>query len=521
MQKTLRKLFSAPSIRLNTLVVMEIVMLLAGSLGVLFFFTRKALVEETKMDAEQRLEGTVQHVDNILLTIEQSAGNIYYRLLENLDQPELMPAFCRRMVESNPNIDGCAIAFKPDYYPGRELFISYVHRKKYNSPELIVSSESVSYPYTKQHWFTETMRTCRPAWIDPGRNRDYGVEPIITFCLPIRDKSNECVGVIGVGLSISLLSQIVLATKPSPNSYNVLLAHDGSYIIHPNPEKLTGRTVFTEPEVSESPSALQAVRAMLKGDTGDMSFRMNDYTWYLFYKPFARNNMPGRSMEELNWSIATIYPKADIFGEYNHLVLHVLGIVFIALLVFYMLCRMAIRKQLKPLSYLTESAERIAEGHYDERIPDVKRDDEVGTFYKHFQLMQKALEEHIVKQEEQRATLHTRHEELQKILRQIQADDQVKATFLHNVTNVMIAPSEAIMGSVATLCDNYQDITLQQADKEILNIKKQSETIMELLSHKFDAPIPGASPAAPATPSAETAPGGSPAGKEERRNNHE
>ena len=167
---------------------------------------------------------------------------------------------------------------------------------------------------------------------------------------------------------------------------------------------------------------------------------------------------------------------------------------FIALLVFFLLCRMAIRKQLKPLMYLTESAERIAEGHYDESIPDVKRDDEVGAFYKHFQLMQKALEKNITKQEEQRTTLNTRHVELQKLHQQIQEDEQVKATFLHNVTNRMIAPSESIESSVNTLCDNYKDITLQAADKEIANIKQQSETILKLLSHKFNVTVSSGSP---------------------------
>lgn len=492
MQKIVKKLFSVGSIRLNTLVILEIVLLLVVSLGVLFFFTRKALVEESKMDAEQRLEATVQHVDNILVTIEQSTGNIYYRLLDNLDKPELMSSFCRHLVESNPNIDGCTIAFAPNYYPDRELFMTYVHRKKYNSSELISSDNAVNLPYIKQPWFTETMRTCRAAWIDPGQNQDNNVNPIITFCLPIRDHTNECVGVMAVGLSINLLSQIVLETKPSPNSYSLLLAHDGSYIIHPDRQKLSGQTVLTQPDVAESPTALQAAEAMLKGGTGDMSFVMNNHTWYIFYKPFVRNNSYGRSMQALNWSIATIYPKNDIFGEYNHLVLHVLGIVLVALLVFYILCRSAIRKQMKPLMYLTESAERIAEGHYDESIPNVNRDDEVGAFYKHFQYMQKALEKNITRQEEQRATLLKHHEELHKVYQQIQDDDQVKATLLHNVTNRMIAPSESIVASVANLCDNYQNITLPEADKEIANLKQQSETIIELLSHKFDVAVAAA-----------------------------
>ena len=486
MQKIVKKIFSTPSIKLNWLVAFEIVALLIASLGGLFYFTRKALVEEVKMDAELRLEGTVQHVDNMLLSIEQSTGNIYHALLEHLDQPERLVSYCQRLVESNSNIVGSVIAFKPNYYQDQELFIKYVHRKKYNSPEIIVSDKSVNIPYTQQNWFCETMRTGRPAWLDPGQNQDYKIEPVIVFCLPIFDRDNECVGVIATGLSINLLSQIVLETKPSPNSYSILLAHDGTYLIHPNHERLMGQVVFEQPEVVESPTAQQAAKAMVEGGTGNMSFEMNDFTWYLFYKPFVRTKTPSRSMGAMNWSIATVYPKEDIFGEYNHLILHVLGIVAIALLVFYMLCKKAIRKQLKPLAYLTESAERIAEGHYDESIPNVKRDDEVGEFYKHFQMMQQALVADIAKQEEQRAILHEKHEELHKTHQQIHYDEQVKITFLHNVTNRMIAPAASIEDSVKTLCDHYEDITLTEATEKKDNIKQQSEMILELLSHNFN-----------------------------------
>ena len=100
--------------------------------------------------------------------------------------------------------------------------------------------------------------------------------------------------------------------------------------------------------------------------------------------------------------------------------------------------------------------------------------------------MQKALAADIAKQEEQRAILHEKHEELQKTHQQIQDDEQVKATFLHNVTNRMIAPAASIEDNVKTLCDHYEDITLAEANEKKDNIKQQSETILELLSHKFN-----------------------------------
>ena len=41
-----------------------------------------------------------------------------------------MYTYSRDLVLSNPYIDGCAICFKPGYYPGKDLFMAYVHHKK-------------------------------------------------------------------------------------------------------------------------------------------------------------------------------------------------------------------------------------------------------------------------------------------------------------------------------------------------------------------------------------------------------
>lgn len=483
----MKNFFKLPSIKLYTFVMVVIVALLIVSLGVLFYFTRKVLVEEVKMDAEQRLEGTVQRVDNVLLAIEQATGNVYRALLEDLDHPDHMINYCRRIVECNENIKLCAIAFEPNYYPDKELFFNFVYREKQNSSELTISDDpNSSTPYTQQYWYRKTMETGHPSWLDPGENDNPNLEPIIHYCLPITNQNSECVGVITVGLYLNLLSQIVLEANPSANSYNVLLSDDGSYLIHPNREKLRGQTVFDNQEILESPTALAAAKAMVQGETGDVSFEMNDYNWHLFYKPFVLTSMPGRYMKSLNWSIAMVYPYEDIFGEYNHLVYHVLGIVLVALLVFFLLCKRTINKQIKPLVYLTESAERIADGHYDESFPNVNRDDEVGVFYHHFQLMHKALVDDITKQEEQEVTMSKHHEALEKRYQQIHDDEQVKARFLHNVTNNMIAPAQSIDDSAKALCDHYGDITLTEANKIKANIHQQSETIIELLGHYFN-----------------------------------
>lgn len=481
------------SVRLSLTVICGVALLLSVSLAVMFLFSRQALRKEALYDAEQTLEGTVQHIDNILLSVEQSAGNIYVDLIRHLDEPDRMYTYSRRLVECNPNIEGCAIVFKPDYYPGRKLFMAYFHRKglasmKDGTSELVASEEFASRPYTEQTWYKEPITTGRACWTEPLKNNDTEEEALISFCLPIygRDKQQP-VGVLVVDLSIGLLSQIVHAARISPNSYCTLLGRDGSFIVHPDPEKLSHQTVFMQTENGANPTAREAAEAMVSGETGYKTFQLNGQDWCVFYKPFLRTKVTGRTMEELKWSVGVVYPEDDIFGSYNRLLFYVIVITVIVLLLFFGLCYMVTHRQLHPLYLLTYSAQRIADGHYDESIPDTKRGDEVGLLQDHFQQMQRSLSAHISELKQMSATLQERSEVLRKAYAQAQEADRMKMSFLHNMTNQMVAPSEAISKSVNTFCHHYYDISQQEADQEVSVIQQQSKAIIDLLNQMIFA----------------------------------
>ena len=154
--KWMNKVRKTLSIRLSLMVVLAIGVLLIVSLIVMFHFSWLAMKEEAKYDAEQTLEGTAQQIDNVLMSVEQSSGNIYLEMIQHLDDPESMYTYVEELVKSNPHIVGCAITFKPNYYPGKELFMAYIHRKgnKLNSkgePELVRQETYTSRPYTPSH----------------------------------------------------------------------------------------------------------------------------------------------------------------------------------------------------------------------------------------------------------------------------------------------------------------------------------------------------------------------------------
>ena len=481
----LPKLFTSKlSFRISLKVVSLVAALLAVALIVMLFYSRRTVKQEAILTAEQTLEGTMDHIDGILLSVEQSAGNIYFNMCRHLDNPDMMYVYSRRLVESNPYIAGCAIALEPYYYKDRELFMAYYYRSETGS-KIVCSETFGNKPYNQQIWYTEPMKRGKPCWLDPLEDLDKNSEAITTFCLPIYNTEGKRIGIMGVDVTINMLSRIVLSTKPSENSFSVMLGSDGSFIIHPDSAKRLYEKVYTQFEHGSDPSLKEAVDAMMTGQKGYKRIKMGGKECYVFYQPFTRNVVTGRYLDDLGWSVGLVYPKDDIFGDYNRLLTYVLLIAIIGILILALLCQFMIHRRLMPLVFLTKSAHRISNGHYDETIPDSRYNDEIGQLQYHFQQMQVALAKHIEELENMNIEQQERGERLRVAYHQAQAADRLKTSFLHNMTNQMLSPVQTISERVNDL---YQVQTMKPQDMDRMTdeIQKQGEVITDLLNHLLE-----------------------------------
>lgn len=483
-----KKISQTLSLRLSLIVACVVAVLLLVSLAIIFSFSRWELRDKAMRNSENTLEATVQNIDHVLLSVEQSAGNVYWEVMAHLNEPDRMLNYSRRMVECNPYIVGCAIVFKPNYYPGHELFMAYVRRKGHSvttdaSSELVVRETFTNRPYTEQVWYTEPMTLGRACWTNPLKNDDTEDEPLATFCLPIFGRDRKPVGVVAVDVAIELLSQIALAAKPSPHSYSTLLSSNGSYIVHPNKEKLKKQNVFAQFATETDASLRLAAKAMMNGESGQQHFVMDGKEWYVVYKPFLRSKVAGRTDDHLGWSVGVVYPDEDIFGDYHRLLYLVLAIAMIGLVLASVLSSMYTHRKLLPLEMLSQAAQQISQGHYDMTIPDTERDDEVGHLQGDFQQMQHSVVSQITELEQLNNQLKERSKELQQANRKAQEADRMKTAFLHQMTYQMVAPADALNNNVSTICQNYHTISAEDATREIESIRQNGNTIVELLDN--------------------------------------
>ena len=194
------------SFRLSLRVITVLATLLMVALLVMLFFSRKAVKEEALHAAEQTLEATVQSIDNILLDVEQAAGNVYWKMIRShLQGDGRENLYVRKLVETNPYISDARLI-----------------------------------------WMTEdslpSIQGNMALWSDPVKEDNVKGSAVTSFRLPVFD-GQRIIGLMVVDVSLDLLSKIVLEAKPSPNSFSTLLGSDGSYIVHPDSKKLN-RNVF-------------------------------------------------------------------------------------------------------------------------------------------------------------------------------------------------------------------------------------------------------------------------------------
>ena len=424
------------SFRLSLTVIAALATLLLVALLIIFIFSRKAVKEEALQNAGQTLEATMQRIDNILLKVEQSSGNIYWKMLPHIHQPEKMALYTRKLVEISPYITDCTITWDTDSTAADSIFTGWI-------------------------------------------NSENKTNAITTFRLPLFDGPRK-VGDMDVDVSLTLVSKIMLETKPSPNSFCTLLKPDGTVIVHPD-STILGRHIF-ELTKDAPPSMTEVAQAMLNGETGYKYVRLDGKDFYVFYKPFERTEVIGRAMSKLGWSAGIIYPEEDIFGDYNRLLYIVLIIAAIGLVLLFLTCRLFIHHQLVPLRRLEKSAQRIAEGDYDKTIQYSRRRDEVGRLQNHFSEMQQSLSTRMGEMNRLTDTLRERGEALQATYEQAQQAERLKTNFLYNMSDQMMSPVEGILQRVMTISDHEEKQAEETADQLVDGIQERGEAVTALLN---------------------------------------
>ena len=112
------------STRISLWVVLFAGLIFIAAHLVFFNESRRAIKQEAINHATQVLDNTVQRVNTILTEVKVATDNTDWLITRHLDAPDSMFVYSRRILQNNPNLNGCSISFEPFYFKDKGQYFS-------------------------------------------------------------------------------------------------------------------------------------------------------------------------------------------------------------------------------------------------------------------------------------------------------------------------------------------------------------------------------------------------------------
>ena len=181
--------------------------------------------------------------------------------------------------------------------------------------------------------------------------------------------------------------------------------------------------------------------------------------------------------------LTAVCPAEDVYGRYSRMewFLWFRGVagVLILLIVLYII----VGRHLRPLHWLADSAQSIANGNLDTPIPDAHHEHEAGRLQNSLAKMQQALKAYMTEMQQKQVTLSKQNTDLKAAYAEVQAYEVKKTNFVRDMTAQMANPVESLCQQANIICRDAATMTKEEMAQRQAVIIKDSETITQLLDN--------------------------------------
>lgn len=470
MKKSSKYLNHSLSLIISVGIMLFVMMVFALSLGFLYVRSRQLVKQEAMERAERALNNTVLRVVSCLDEVEVATANTAW-MLDDYMQKDSLLNYTHRMVQLNPHINGCSITMEPGFFgEGTRNFSAYSLRGQ----DTVMTVVEGDYNYYEKVWYKTPAEKQEDCWVDPYNDFNQGtlssIPMIASYCQPLYNTRNEFIGVIATDLSIELFTEIVSAYTPYEHSYNFMLASDGTYVVHPDRMKLVKKNIVTVFEKLGQPEVVELGKKMMAGESGNKALVLDKEECMTFYKPIPHTG----------WSVAIVVPERDIFAGYDRLAVIIIPLLAVGLLLLLFLCWKGVAHFIRPINLLAKSAHHIAQGHFDEHLPQSDRVDVVGRLQNNFINMQEAIDDNLNRIHQMNAALEERNKELKQANQLVREAEERKKKFLQDASLQLRTPLNIIAGFMQVLRDTRDSMPDEEVKSQLDAMKEHTMTMRRM-----------------------------------------
>lgn len=468
------------STRLAIVILVLAAPLFITTIGALFLEARQVIRHKAVGRAKSALNASMQRLDRNLLAV-QTATEAYSWLLEEQLHPDSFLTISHKLVALNPHIDGCSVSGEPFQFSDKGRYYSAYTVREDDSVKTVVEEK---YEYFQKSWYKlphDQDAACWEIYFDETDSLTLTIDGMLaSYGRPLHNQDNEVVGIISTDLSLLKLTKIINEERPYPNSYFMMLDHDGRYVVHPDSTRLFKKTIFDDADPRTDQDLIALGHQMTAGKEGGMPVYVDGKGYLVCYKP-----VPGT-----DWSLAIVCPDNDILKNYYMLSNIVIPLLIIGLLIIVLLCYRAVSQAFSNIRELLVKTRMIAEGNLEVYIRRSKRIDDIGRLQNSFAAMLQALQFHMGIVRFITDKLQLRNKELEEATKLAQEANRQKTAFIQNVSHQIRTPLNIVMGFSQVLHDA---IKKREAlpDEEMKSVTStmdhQAKLLYRLVTMLFDS----------------------------------
>ena len=443
MNTILKRIRQSLSLRLSLWILGFVVVIFIITIGFLYQRTRESVRQTAIEQATQILNNNLQNLVGILNEIEVATNNTDWLVMQNL-QPDSLFALSRHILEVNPHLYGCSIAFIPDFFEDQGKYFS-AYSSNDNGHIETENEGDEDYDYFTMDWYKEPMKLKKACWVDPFK--DYNPDGVVTrdmiasYCKPLITDDGRCIGVISSDISHRKISQAFTKERIYPNAYFMLIGKS-KQIISSSDERAN-------------------ISDLDRSDCLVLS-----------------QEIPGTG-----WNLALICPESDIFKQFRQMFYIILSIILFGLLMILAFCYFVVHRTVSPIRLLASQAHDIEEGCYDEQIEKTNRTDEIGLLQNSFASMQQSIAKYVADLQKMKAETEQRNEELIVAKNLAEEADKKTTAFIQDISHQIRTPLNIIGGFAQVLRDGNDMLSEEEKAAITNDMLQNSHTITNIVNN--------------------------------------
>ena len=262
------KAFFSPSFATKlSIYVLSFTLIVFVCIMMLFYnYSRKQITEDAIDHAHGLLRNTATQISGELQIVESTLEQSVWIVEKNLSTPDSLKDVLTAIVKNNSLIVGSGIAFIPGYYKEKgKYFMPYAFSINEGAEEIVnyLKLGGADYDYPCMDW--------------------YLIPKLSTYALPLRNPQGEVYAIFTANISLSRFTDMVNKLKPYQSSYTFLLSRNGSFLTHPDREKIMNETIFSVALGKNDVQEEEIGRNILNGVTGTAQFNNAEQDSYALY----------------------------------------------------------------------------------------------------------------------------------------------------------------------------------------------------------------------------------------------